>query len=323
MTQSTIDPSARGRNACTAASAVASDTPRRAFAMGLMVVSSIVISFGGLIIRNIEDADVWQINLYRSVALVTAVTFILLYQYRGMAITYVRGIGRSGVVGGFMLAMAGISFLQSLTHTTVANTLFILSAIPFFAAGLARVFLKERLQRATLVAMVVAATGILIMLSEGFGIGSAYGNTMALITAFCFSSFAVIVRRNRQTDMLPTVLVSGVVIALITFLVRLDDLGVSLHDLLLSLLWGGLLSGLANWMFIIAARHLAAAEVTLFMLLEFALGPVWVWIFVGEAPSRWTLLGGTLVIASVAVRALVELHRSRQNEEARSTPQRE
>ncbi|NIO40940.1 MAG: hypothetical protein GTO41_12620, partial [Burkholderiales bacterium] len=55
--------------------------------MGLMVVSSIVISFGGLIIRNIEDADVWQINLYRSVALVTAVTFILLYQYRGMAIT--------------------------------------------------------------------------------------------------------------------------------------------------------------------------------------------------------------------------------------------
>ncbi|NIO40941.1 MAG: hypothetical protein GTO41_12625, partial [Burkholderiales bacterium] len=89
--------------------------------------------------------------------------------------------------------------------------MFILSAIPFFAAGLARVFLKERLQRATLVAMVVAATGILIMLSEGFGIGSAYGNTMALITAFCFSSFAVIVRRNRQTDMLPTVLVSGVV----------------------------------------------------------------------------------------------------------------
>ncbi|MFQ6024203.1 MAG: DMT family transporter [Acidiferrobacterales bacterium] len=296
--------------------------PRRAFAMGLMVVSSIVISFGGLIIRNIEDADSWQINLYRSVALVTAVTLILLYQYRGMAITYVRGIGRSGVVGGVMLAMAGITFLQSLTHTTVANTLFILSAIPFFAAGLARVFLKERLQRATLVAMVVAATGIVIMLSEGFGIGSAYGNAMALITAFCFASFAVIVRRNRQTDMLPTVLVSGVCIALVTFLARIGDLGVSLHDLLLSFLWGGLLSGLANWMFVIAARHLAAAEVTLFMLLEFALGPLWVWLFVGEVPSRWTLLGGALVISSVAVRTLLELRRSKLTRAARSIPEK-
>ncbi len=287
------------------------EPPRRVFAMILMVVSSIAISFGGLIIRNMEGADPWQINFYRSIALIVVVTVILLFQYQRLAITYVKGIGQAGVVGGVMLGMAGITFLQSLTHTTVANTLFMLSAIPFITAGLARIFLKETLQPITLIAMVTAAIGISIMLSEGFGVGSIYGNAMALTTACCFASFAVIVRRNRQTDMLPTLLVSGLVIIVVSFFMRIGDLGISLHDLLLCFLWGGLLSGVANWTFIVAARHLAAAEVTLIMLLEFALGPTWVWLFVGEEPSRWTLLGGIVVIASVTIRALVELRASR------------
>ncbi len=287
-------------------------TPRRGFAMGLMVVSSVVISFGGLVLRNIEDADAWKINLYRAVALITAISLILLFQYRRHTLSHVRNIGRAGLVGGALLAVAGIAFLQAFINTTIANALFTMSAIPFITAGLAYLFLKERLQRATLITMVAAAAGIFIMMAQGFGIGSAYGNVMALVTAVCFSSFAVIVRRNRQIDMLPTLLVSGVIIALVSLALRVNDLGISLHDLLLCFLWGGVLSGVANWTFIVASRHLVAAEVTFFMLLEFALGPVWVWLFVAEVPSQATLLGGILVIASVAVHAFIELRRSRR-----------
>ncbi len=293
-------------------SAASEPTPRRGFAMGLMVASSTVISFGGLIVRNIEGADSWQINLYRSLSLIVAIVLILLFQYRRQTLLHVRNIGRVGLFGGTLLAVAGIAFLQSLTHTTVANTLFTLSAIPFITAGLARLFLKERLQRATLVTMVVAGAGVFVMMAEGFEIGSAYGNGMALITAVCFSAFAVIVRRNRQVDMLPTLLVSGFLIALVAFLARLDDLGISPRDLLLCILWGGVLSGLANWTFIIASRHLLAAEVTLVMLLEFALGPIWVWLFIGEVPTSWTLVGGALVIAAVIVRTVIELKDSRR-----------
>ena len=83
--------------------------------------------------------------------------------------------------------------------------------------------------------------------------------------------------------------------------------GLSILILPICLLWGGLLSGFANWMFIVASRHLVAAEVTLFMLLEFSLGPVWVWLFVAEQPSEWTVLGGLLVIGAVALRAAIEL----------------
>jgi len=284
--------------------------PRRLFGMILMVVSSVLISFGGLIMRNMEQADTWQINFYRALALLSSIALILAIQHRRSTLATIRKIGRSGLLGGALLAVAGITFLQALTHTTVANTLFTLSAIPFITAALARIFLKESLQRATLLTMLLAAVGIFAMVAEGIGLGSGYGNAMALVTAVCFAGFAVIVRHNRHIDMLPTMLVSAALIALVALAVRFDDLGITLKDLLLCLLWGGVLSGLANWMFIVASRHLVAAEVTLFMLLEFSLGPVWVWLFVGEEPTRWTVAGGLLVIAAVAFRAGIELRGS-------------
>ena len=62
-------------------------------------------------------------------------------------------------------------------------------------------------------------------------------------------------------------------------------------------------------MFIIASRHLIAAEVTLVMQLEFVFGPIWVWLFVSEVPTQLTILGGSLVLGAVLVRAIVELRR--------------
>ena len=171
--------------------------PRRAFAMALMVISSVSISFGGLILRNIDDADVWQINFYRSLALVFTVSLIMLFRYRDQTIQKVVQIGRPGLIAGALLAGAGITFLQAITNTTVANTLFTLSAIPFLSAFLAWLFLRETLQRSTLVTMLAAAGGVTVMMVEGVGTGSFYGNAMALVTALLFSSYAIIVRQNR------------------------------------------------------------------------------------------------------------------------------
>lgn len=281
--------------------------PRRAFAMTLMVISSVAISFGGLILRNIDDADVWQINFYRSLALVAVVLTIMLFRYRGQTVQKVRQIGHPGLIAGSLLACAGICFLQAITNTTVANTLFTLSAIPFISAMLAWLFLREGIQRSTLLTMIAAALGVSVMMAEGVGSGSLYGNGMALLTAILFSSYAIMVRRHRDIDMLPALMVSGMLIVFVSTILRWDDLGISLYDLLLCMLLGGGLSGIANALFIAASRHLVAAELTLFMLLEFALGPVWVWIFVKEVPTEWTILGGAIVILAVILRAVFQL----------------
>ena len=101
--------------------------------------------------------------------------------------------------------------------------------------------------------------------------------------------------------------ISTILIMAVAGITEHDTLGISKNDFLLCIFWGGILSGFTSVCFIVASRHILAAEVTLFMLLEFALGPIWVWLFVNEVPSQWTLLGGALVIAAIVVRSLLEL----------------
>lgn len=277
----------------------------RKLAILLMIASSVVISFSGLIVRILEVGPL-VMNFYRGMFLMCAVMVLLVVRYRGATIVRVISVGWSGIIAGIMLAAAAITFLQSLTHTTVANTLFVLGAIPFVTAALAWIFLKERPNSATLVTMVIAFSGIVIMIGEGFTIGAAYGNVMALLTTLSFSIYAVLVRRNRQVDMLPAILISTLIIMVVVALMRQGELEISRQDLWLCLLWGGVMSGFTSACFIVASRHIVAAELTIFMLLEFALGPVWVWLFVNESPSRWTLVGGALVICAVVGRSFAE-----------------
>ena len=278
----------------------------RKLAILLMIASSVVISFSGLIVRLLEVGPL-VMNFYRGLFLMCAVIVLLVVRYRGATVIRVIGVGWPGLIAGIMLAGAAMTFLQSLTHTTVANTLFLLGAIPFVTAALAWAFLKERPSSATLVTMIIAFVGIVIMIGEGFAIGSIYGNLMALLTTLFFSIYAVLVRHNRQVDMLPAILISTVIIMIAVALMRQGHLEISRQDLLLCLLWGGVMSGFTSACFIVASRHIIAAEVTIFMLLESALAPIWVWFFVNEIPSRWTLVGGALVISAVLGRTFAEL----------------
>ena len=236
-----------------------------------------------------------------------SITILVLVRYRRHAISRLRDIGWPGVYGSVLVATASISFIQAATHTTIANALFMLCAIPFVSAGLARLFLKEVLEWRTVLAMGVAAAGVLVMIGEGLGGGSIFGNAMGLLTAISFASYAVIVRWRRDIDMLPTLILSSLLIVVVGASVSLGRLDVPLADIVRCLLWGGVLSGFANWMFIVAARRLAAAEVTLVMLLEFVLGPIWVWLFVDEVPTALTMIGGALIIGAVVIRALSEM----------------
>jgi drug/metabolite transporter (DMT)-like permease len=168
--------------------------------------------------------------------------------------------------------------------------------------------------------MIAAAMGLGIMVAKGVSVGSGFGNLMALITAVSFASYAIIVRYKRQVEMIPVILLSSAIIIVISLLAAKGDIAIPLKDILLCLFWGGFLSGFVNWMFIIASRHLATAEVTLIMLLEFALGPIWVWWFIGETPTTWTIFGGSLIIAAVALRSIFELINKPKREQTPRTP---
>ena len=139
------------------------------------------------------------------------------------------------------------------------------------------------------------------MFFKGLGLGLIYGNFMASLCAIGFSSFAVMIRRNNKMEMLPTLILSSLIIMFVSLIYTCDVLIIIWNDLMFCFVIGGLLQTTGNTLLIIASRHLFAAKLTIFMPLEFTLGPSWVWIFVSEVPSSWTLVGGIIVILAVFV----------------------
>jgi len=267
--------------------------------MLLMVLGSSIISFAGLIIRGMDTASPLQISLYRGLALSFTILLILTLRYQTNTLRKITGVGGSGILAGILLASAGICFIQAITSTTVAATLFILASIPFISAFLARILLNERVSKQTLVTMIIAGFGVSVMMVSGLSSNSFYGTLMALTTAFCFSGYALLLRKNKDVEMLPSVFISGLVICLVCLSLLGQDIAISWLDLLKCILLGSIISFIPNSIFIYASKYLIAAELTLFMLLEFALGPFWVWLFINEVPAFWTLIGGSSVIIYV------------------------
>ena len=107
--------------------------------------------------------------------------------------------------------------------------------------------------------------------------------------------------------MIPCLLISATFVIIITFITSSGDIFIPATEVAYCFFWGGVLSGFVNSAFIFATRYLSASEVTLFMLLEFSLGPIWVWIFLNEAVSIQTLFGGAIVIFCVSINSLLQI----------------
>ncbi len=277
----------------------------------LLIIGTVGISFGGLIMRNIKMADPWQIAFYRGLAFLFSISFILFYQYRFKIVKTIKNSGFPGISAGFLLMLANLLFIQALANTSIANTLFTLSSIPFITAILALIFLKEAISLRTIIIMIVAFTGIFLMIKDGLQSDGFEGNILAFICAITFSGFVIVLRKYRNINMLPANMVSGILIILISFVISLGNIKIPTQEILLCFLWGGILSGFVNSVFIFSTRYLLASESTFFMLFEFSLGPFWVWFFLNETISQETLYGGMIVMISVGVYSFLEINKKK------------
>lgn len=282
----------------------------------LVLFSGVVFSLGGLIVRQIETADAWQIVFYRSLAQGLALLLLLSLRDRGGIGTTFRLAGWAGFAGGACLATASICFIFSITHTTVANTLFLLSAAPFMAAIISRMLLGEPVRPLTWVTMTVAMLGITVMVGEGIALGNLFGNLTGLMTALGFAGLTVALRYGRAADMLPVVCIGGFMsggVAGIVIASQSGDFAISAWDLWLCAFYGAAIIAVGLSIFTRGARHLPAAELALLSLTEVVFGPVWVWLVIDERPSEGTLLGGTILLAALVGHALYGVGRRRNS----------
>ncbi len=261
----------------------------------------------GLGIRLIEDAVVWQILLYRSISM-SLFLYVLIWVRSGESpFVQIRRIGVPVVVAGLSLVAAYSGGIYSIQTTSVANAMLLFATAPFMAAVLGWIVLRERVRTATWIAIAVAIGGIGIMVADKSGSVAIKGSLAALGSALGFAVFTVALRWGRTGEMLPAVFLSGLFAIAITLAICL---GLGLSPVL-SPKDGGIAMGMGVFqvgagliLYTLGSRSLPAAELALLSLAEVLLGPLWVWLFLGETASANTLIGGTVLLAAIAGNAL-------------------
>ena len=288
---------------------VSHTTPaRHRAALTVLALGAFAVSLGGLIVRHLESATPWQFNALRGAAGGIALLLVLAVQHRGAVAVHFRRLESPAWYGAGCLGVAALFYVLSLTHTTVANTHFVMGAAPFVTAALAWLVLGEGLRRVALAAMAAAFAGVAIMVAEGLVAGRSSGDWFALMAVLLFSTFGVIARGMRDTDLLPAIVVASFVTMVGGLAGSLGDLHMSTHDLVLGVLWGLLIGLGGDWCFMVGVRHVTVGEsMLLMMMIPSVLGPLWVWVVIDEAPSLATLAGGTLVLVALGAWALGDL----------------
>ncbi|HEX2115102.1 MAG TPA: DMT family transporter [Alphaproteobacteria bacterium] len=285
--------------------------PNRLRGLLLMIGAGLCWSTGGILVRSTEIANGWEIVFWRSLFMVVALGLILTVWHRGAVLRKFVAVGIWGVITGGFLALTFFFFILALTLTTVANTLVTMSIMPFVAALLGWIALKEPIAPRTWVAMAAAAAGLVMMFADSLRGDGALGMLVALGVPLAFAANLIVVRHHAsEVDMVPTVLIAGVISALAALPAALP-FSASLHDVAVLALMGTVQLGIGCMLMTLAARDLSAAEVGLLSLLETTLGPIWVWIGIGERPSDVALIGGLCVVGALALNGALGLVQER------------
>ena len=264
----------------------------------LVFLGAVCLSFGGLIVKSFEGANLWQILFWRSVFFSITILLFLLITYKKKLFNSFYLSGLPGFIAGVILSLGFCGYVVAMYSTTVANTNFIISLQILFLAVFGYFFLKEKISAITLTSIILAMSGVLLMVGNSLTPGELSGNLAAFTMPITFAVLIIIVRKFPTVDMVPAQFVAGLCSCLIGFLLS-TKIMISPHDIFLGFLAGFFQVGFGFIFITIGARTTPSATVGIIMLSESVLGPIWAFLFVSERPSMFGLIGGAIILFAV------------------------
>ena len=263
----------------------------------LMTFIGVVILSPDSVLIRLTDADSWTVLFYRGLLMSIGVMILLLITYRSKTIVEFKKIGRGGLWIGWLHGIMTGTFVFAIMHTSIANTLVIISTGPIWIAIIAWLTLRERASLVTWLAMIIVFIGIYIVMSANFGGQSIVGDIFALITAILMGFTFTLVRKYKTVNMVPTMAVGGIIAAIIACIFA-PTLALKPEAIIYVVAMGVILA-ISFSLITIAPRYMPAAEVGMIMPLETVLGTLIAWKVINEAPSSNAIIGGIIVVITL------------------------
>ena len=266
----------------------------------LVFLGACTLSFGGLIVKSFEGANLWQILFWRSVFFSFVVLFFLFLNYKKNFFNSIYKIGLPGFFGGIVLSCGYAGYVFAMYNTTVANANFIIQTQTIFLAIFGYIFLKEKISILTIISIILAFSGIFLMLGGSLTSGQMVGNIAAFIMPISFAVLILTVRKYPNVDMIPLQLIAGIGAIILGYLFS-SQIMISSYDIFLGFIAGFFQVGLGFIFITIGAKTTPSALVGIIMLTEAILGPLWAWLFINETPPLVVLVGGSIVLSAVVL----------------------
>ena len=267
-----------------------------------VIVAGMLWSMIGIGIRLIENANVWQILLYRSSSLVLFLFIVLLINTKKNPFVLIYKSKFPVFIAAFGLFIAYSGGIYAVQNTSVANAMLLFASAPLITSIIGYYFLGEKVSLHTFLAILIAFLGIFVMFMDSFGNNSINGSIGGVISAFGFSIFTVSLRWGKQSNMLPSVFLSGLLAILMTVIIckiQNHNLIIEKYDAFYALFLGIFQVGIGLILYTAGSKTVPAAELTLLSLCEVLLAPIWVWIFLGEGATRLTFIGGFILLIAI------------------------
>jgi drug/metabolite transporter (DMT)-like permease len=260
----------------------------------LVLISATVFSTAGLFVKGVES-DAWAILFWRGLS---AALFTTIYiAWRGSLQRELPGMGKPGLMAAIVGALATIAFIPSFKFTSIANVSLIYAAVPFAAAAIAWLWMREKPAPVVLAASGAAFSGVLIIVGGSLDSINLAGDLLALWMTLGMAGYMCIYRRYPNTPAAGPAVLLSLLLVPISWIAG-DPLSAPLHEIFVMCSFG-LVFALASVTIAEGARRLPAAETALLSALETPLAPLWAFMLFTEVPTAYTVLGGTIILLAL------------------------
>jgi len=276
----------------------------------LLAFTAIMFITPDSLLIRLSDVHSWNLIFYRGFIPFFVVLVGLLIIQKGKLFNSLIENGWHGLGYICTFIVTNILFVYSIENTNVANTLVMVSLAPMLSALISFVFLKETPDKKTWIALTLTTLAVIYIFIDSFEKGDIKGNIYGFICAVGLAAGAVIIRAGKKsTNLIPSAMVAKLIIALIA-LFFVDDLNIKGNDFLIIPAMCIFCVAIPFVLITLAPRYITAAEVNLFFLLETVLGPFWVWLVIKEQPSLETIIGGAIIILTIAIHSFIALKKT-------------
>ncbi len=270
------------------------DLEQRLSPLHFVLAAVIIWSTGGLFIKW---ASLSGLELSFGRSLLAAITVAIFTRREGF------GINRVTAVASLLYAALLLLFVLATKETTAANAIFLQYTAPLYVLILEPLFYKEKFRRRDLLTVIACAVGMSLFFVGKLRPQDVTGNLLALASGLCFAFYFLLLRHSSSRDVnrASSVVYGNLLVVLIAAPAGLAALpGLGLHDGLAVLYLGVVQLGVAYTLFTLGmSRGIRSLDAGIVGYIEPVLNPIWVFLVLGERPSKWALVGGAIIISAV------------------------